>query len=220
MFPLYDKSAPRLKPPYVTLALIFINVLVFIFVFFSGNFEEIIFQYGTIPSQILEGERLFTLFTSIFLHAGILHLVGNMWFLWIFGDNIEYNLGKIKFLIFYLAVGIFASLFHVFGAPAAQAGIPAIGASGAISGVLGSYVILYPKNRIRAFIIIFFHPILFWVPAYLYVGAWFFYQLAYIGQPTSIAYLAHIGGFISGIILILLLRRKGIRGVPLRHVRR
>ena len=220
MFPLYDESTSSLKLPYITLSLIFINVIVFIFTFFGENFEEIIFQYGTIPNQILEGKVLFTIFTSMFLHAGILHLLGNMWFLWLFGDNIEYYLGKIKFLFFYLAVGIFAGLFHVFGTSSDQASIPAIGASGAIYGVLGAYLILYPKNRIRAFTVFFFHPILFWVPAYFYVGVWFFYQLAYIGQLTSIAYLAHIGGFIAGVILILLLRRKRRRGVPLWHVRR
>lgn len=208
MIPLYDESAPHLRPPYLTLALILINILIFAFAFSSGDFERIIENYGTIPSKVLGGEDLFTLFTSIFLHANIFHLIANMWFLWLFGDNVEHNLGKIRFLIFYLAAGIFASLFYVFGAPPEQANIPAVGASGAISGLLGGYLILYPKNRIRAFIMIFFQPVFFWVPAYLYIGIWFLYQLLYIGTPTSIAFLAHIGGFTAGIILILFLKRK------------
>lgn len=208
MFPLYDEAAPRLKTPYLTIVLILINVSIFIFTFFSGNFDEIIQKYGTIPNQILKGKALFTLFTSMFFHGGLLHLIGNMWFLWLFGDNLEHHLGKIRFLFFYLIAGIFASLFHVLGASPDQAGIPAVGASGAISGLLGGYLILYPKNKIRAFMVFFFHPILFWVPAYFYIILWFFYQLALIGESTSIAYLAHIGGFLAGIILILLLKRK------------
>ena len=106
MFPLYDESALKLKPPYVTLFLIFINVSISVFIFLEGNLEEVIFKYGTTPSQILEGRALFTPFTSLFIHAGFIHLIGNMWFLWLFGDNVEHNLGKIRFFIFYLLVGL------------------------------------------------------------------------------------------------------------------
>ncbi|MBZ9578567.1 rhomboid family intramembrane serine protease [Patescibacteria group bacterium] len=211
MFPLYDESAKSLKPPYLTILLIFINVLIFGFTFFSGNFEEIVLEYGTIPNQILKGGGLLTLLTSTFLHAGFLHLIGNMWFLWLFGDNLEHSLGKIRFIIFYLLVGIIASIINVYMAPFEHMDIPTIGASGAISGLLGGYVILFPRNKIRAFMMIYFRPILFYVPAYIYVGVWFLYQLLYAGTPTSVAYMAHIGGFIGGMILILLLRKKKIR---------
>lgn len=176
--------------------------------FFSPDFEKIIQEYGTIPSQILKGEGLDTLITSMFLHGGFLHLIGNMWFLWIFGDNVEHNIGKIKFVIFYFLVGLIASLVHVFTIPVDQRSIPTIGASGAISGLLGGYVLLFPKNKIRAFMWFYFRPIIFDVPAFIYVGIWFFYQLLYMTGPTSIAYMAHIGGFIAGALLILLFKPK------------
>ena len=147
----------------------------------------------------------------MFIHGGILHLIGNMWFLWIFGDNVEDNLGPGRFLLFYLAVGIIAGIFHVFSVSSAHWNVPVVGASGAISGVLGGYVVLFPKHRIKAFMLFLFRPYFFFVPAYIYVAIWFLYQLLYIGIPTAVAYTAHIGGFIGGMILILLLRRKIIR---------
>jgi membrane associated rhomboid family serine protease len=208
MFPLYDQSVPSKKTPYLTIILILINVLIFALTYFTPNFDEIVLEYGAIPFFIRDGERLITLLTSMFLHGGIFHLVGNMWFLWLFGDNIEHNLGKLKFTIFYFATGIVASLIHVLTIPQVQIDIPTIGASGAISGLLGGYVILFPKNKIRAFMMFMFRPVLFNVPAAIYVGVWFFYQLLYASTPTSIAYMAHIGGFIEGAIIILLLRRK------------
>jgi len=215
MFPLYDESAPLLRPPYVTLFLITINVLIFIIILLSGDLEAFFLRYGTIPEHILRGENLFTLFTSMFLHAGFIHLIGNMWFLWLFGDNLEDNLGRIRFLVFYLIVGIIANIFHVFTVSSGQAGIPVVGASGAISGLLGGYLVLFPKSRIRAFMVVFYRPYLFSIPAFLYIAIWFLYQLIYqllyIGIYTSIAYMAHIGGFISGMVLIFFFRREIIR---------
>ena len=210
MFPLYDQSARSQRPPYLTIFLILINVAIFLLTFFSPNFEEIIYQYGTVPDQILKGKNISTLLTSMFLHAGFLHLIGNMWFLWLFGDNVEVNLGFFRFLIFYLSVGILAGLVHVFSVSPLESNIPTIGASGAISGLLGGYVVLFPRNKIRAFMMLYFRPIVFDVPAFFYVGIWFLYQLLYAGTPTSVAYMAHIGGFIAGMILILILRRKVI----------
>lgn len=215
MFPLYDQSARTQKPPCLTIFLIVVNVLIFLVTFFSPDFDKIVQEYGAIPNQILKGENLSTLLTSTFLHAGFLHLIGNVWFLWIFGDNVEHNLGKIKFIIFYLLVGVLASIVHVFAAPAEHMDIPTVGASGAISGLLGGYVVLFPQNKIRAFMMVFFRPILFDVPAFIYISIWFLYQLLYIGAPTSIAYMAHIGGFIMGAILILLLRKKLIKSKKL-----
>lgn len=211
MIPLYDEAAPALKPPYLTLVLILINVLIFAFVFLSTDFENIILKYGAIPSQVFQGKGFLTLLTSMFLHGGIIHLLGNMWFLWLFGDNVEYNLGPVRFIIFYLGAGLIAALIHVLAAPSEHLNIPMVGASGAISGLLGGYVTLFPRNKIRVFILLLFRPLLFSLPAALYVGIWFFYQLLYIGAPTSIAYAAHIGGFVGGIILILLLKRGLVR---------
>ena len=211
MFPLYDESFPSRKLPYITICLILLNVFIFIFTYLSPNFEEMVFEYEAVPKRILEGEGVLTLISSMFLHEGFLHLIGNMWFLWLFGDNVEQNLGKIKFLIFYLLCGILAGLFHIFLVSVEESMLPVIGASGAISGVLGGYLILYPKNKIRAFFMLYFRPIIFSVPAYFYIGIWFLYQFLSVGVPSPVAYFAHIGGFIAGMILVLFLRRKIIR---------
>ena len=208
MFPLYDESVPSRKLPFLTISLIVINIFIFLFTYFSPDFERIIFEYGAIPAQILEGKSFPTLITSTFLHAGFLHLLGNMWFLWLFGDNVEHSLGKIKFIIFYLLCGILAGIFHIFLVTIQDINIPVIGASGAISGLLGGYLILYPKNKIRALFVLFFRPFIFSVPAFFYIGVWFLFQFLSVGELSSIAYFAHIGGFISGMIIILLLRRK------------
>jgi len=165
-------------------------------------------EYGAIPARILKGEGILTLITSMFLHAGFLHLIGNMWFLWIFGDNVEYALGKMKFLFFYFLCGILSGLFNILLASGEALSIPTIGASGAISGILGGYLILYPKNKIRAFFLLIFQPIVFSVPAFFYIGIWFLYQFLSVGTLSSVAYFAHIGGFISGMIFVLFLRRK------------
>jgi len=208
MFPLYDQSARAQELPYITIFLIGVNIVVFLLTFLNPNFDQIIQEYGVIPSKILKGENLSTLLTSMFLHGGFIHLIGNMWFLWLFGDNVEHNLGPIRFLFFYLLVGILASLVHIFFVSSIDVKIPTIGASGAISGLLGGYVVLFPKNKIRAFMMIYLRPIFFDVPAFVYVGIWFIYQLLYASTPTSVAYMAHIGGFIAGTLLILSLRRK------------
>ena len=208
MFPLYDESAPRTKQPFLTLSFIFINVLIFLTCILSDNFEAIIYEFGLIPEKILQGEHFFTFFSSMFLHADLLHLIGNMWFLWLFGDNLEHSLGSLRFLIFYFLVGIIASLVHIFTVSPQEAVLPVIGASGAISGILGGYVVLFPRNKIRAFVMGYFRPYFFSVPAWFYAFVWFFYQVLYAGTLTSIAYTAHIGGFIGGMILILFFKRK------------
>jgi membrane associated rhomboid family serine protease len=211
MFPLYDESFHSRKLPYITIFLILLNVFIFLITYLAPNFDKIVLEYGTIPARILKGEGTFTLITAMFLHAGFLHLIGNMWFLWIFGDNVEHNLGKMKFVIFYFLCGVLAGLFHIFLASGAEINIPTIGASGAISGLLGGYLILYPKNKIRAFFLVLFTPIIFSVPAFFYIGIWFLYQFLSACTPSSVAYFAHIGGFVAGMILVLLLRKKIIR---------
>jgi len=211
MFPLYDESYYLRKKPFITIFLILINISIFLFFFFNRELENAIFTYGAIPNQILAGENLQTLLSSMFLHVGFSHLIGNIWFLWVFGDNIENKIGKFKYIIFYLLVGILATFLHSFFAPIDQRSIPVVGASGAISGILGAYLVLFPKNRIRTFWLFYFRPIFFYVPAFFYVGIWFLYQIMYIGAYTPIAYMAHIGGFLAGMILILPFKKTKIK---------
>ena len=131
----------------------------------------------------------------------------NMWMLWIFGDNVENKIGKIKYLLFYLLAGIFAVYIHSLLISPEQKAIPVVGASGAISGILGAYLVLFPKNRIRTFFWFYFRPIFFYVPAFFFIGIWFFYQILYAGVPTSVAYFAHIGGFLAGMAFILFFKK-------------
>jgi len=208
MFPLYDESLKRERKPLLVLALIIFNIFMFFITYFSSDFEQIIFDFGLIPEQISKGESFFTFLSSMFLHGDLIHLIGNMWFLWIFGDNLENNLGLLKFLGFYIIAGITASLVHILTIPIEQASWPIIGASGAISGVLGGYVTLFPNNKIRAVFAGYFRPYFLSIPAWFYAFVWFIYQLMYAGSVTSIAYMAHIGGFLTGIILTLPFRKK------------
>lgn len=147
-----------------------------------------------------------TLITSMFMHGGLAHLLGNMWFLWIFGDNVEHDLGKVRYLLFYLTCGILASLAHVFLARQPPAALmPCLGASGAISGVMGGYLILHPHRRVMVLLFRFLTE----VPGYVAVGMWFAFQVVsgmgmLGGEQTGVAYGAHIGGFIAGVLLVKL----------------
>jgi membrane associated rhomboid family serine protease len=204
MFPLYDENK-SLTRPYINYALIVVNVIVFLFEL-TGNYEEIIFTYGTIPAFILEGESLLTLITSMFLHGDIMHIFGNMLFLFIFGDNIEDRYGHLYYIIIYLIFGIAGGLAHVLYSGFIVGGdavfIPTIGASAAISGVLGSYIVFYPKARIVSIV----GYRLVRIPAILFLGFWFILQLLYSGSLTSVAYWAHIGGFVIGLVFALVKR--------------
>jgi membrane associated rhomboid family serine protease len=173
--------------------------------------EEIVQKYGMIPRDIMNGERLYTLFTSMFLHGGITHIAGNMVYLSIFGDNIEDALGRARYLFFYFLCGIAASLTHML--TTADLSVPTIGASGAISGILGAYLILYPRARILT--LVFYYWIhLIRIPAIFFLGFWFILQfisgwLTLAFEITSgVAYWAHIGGFAVGMALAPLLRRR------------
>ncbi len=170
-----------------------------------------------IPSELIKGQRLHTLFTSMFIHGGPVHLIGNMLYLYIFGDNVEDAFGHKRYFLFYLVSGIVASLAHVVSlltsADISSLGVPTIGASGAISGVLGAYLVLYPRARVLTLLWlgwIYIVPI----PAVLLLGFWFIFQLLYgvleleIGVASGIAYWAHIGGFIAGILFALAWRRR------------
>jgi membrane associated rhomboid family serine protease len=204
MIPLYDESYHSQKKPIVTIFLIALNTVIFLYFFINRNLESAIFNFGAIPKDILAGKNLKTLVSSMFLHAGFSHLIGNMWFLWIFGDNVENKLGKIKYLIFYLLAGILSAYIHCLTAPSDLKDIPIVGASGAISGILGAYLVLFPRNKIRTFFWFYFRPIFFYVPAFFFIGVWILYQILYLStiSYSAVAYTAHIGGFLAGAILI------------------
>lgn len=212
MLPLYDKGVPLERKPIVVILLIAVNVLIFFYVFSALNPVLTIERFGMRPSEILAGMNYLTLLTALFLHGGLGHLLGNMWFLWLFGDNLEDKLGRFRFLIFYLTVGVIASIAHIYLSPSSALNIPVIGASGAISGVLGGYVALFPGNKVRALVPIFFYVTLVDVPAVFYAIVWFIYQLLIpVGGPTQIAYGAHIGGFLAGLGLVWFFRGKSAR---------
>jgi membrane associated rhomboid family serine protease len=193
---------------------------------FGAEIEQ---SFVMVPNEILQGRQLYTLFTSMFMHANWFHLLGNMLFLYVFGDNIEDIFGHVGYIIFYVVSGLMASFTHILSVLYAPAlsnllGIPlssdlmtgVVGASGAISGVLGAYLLLYPKAKIIALVFYLILP----VPAVIFLGAWFILQLIYVFFDVSggVAYFAHIGGFITGMILALLigLRRKKAREAKLR----
>ncbi len=218
MLPIRDHN-PSERVPYVTLALIAINVLVFLweltFVQNDRALAQFYFDYAMIPARLSEGENYAALITSIFMHGGIMHLAGNMLFLWIFGDNMEDEMGHIPFLLFYLACGVLASLAQFVTDPMSL--IPMVGASGAIAGVMGGYLLLFPKARVDIFIffIVFFR--IFPIPAWIMLGLWFGLQL-FNGVSADlsgggVAYWAHAGGFIIGFVgtLPLWLRRGAMR---------
>ncbi|MFN3322666.1 MAG: rhomboid family intramembrane serine protease [Bryobacteraceae bacterium] len=210
MIPLRD-SQPSHATPFITMGLIFINVMIFLYQVSLDPYSlhHLIMEYGVVPDRL----RPVTLVTSMFLHGGWLHLIGNMWFLWIFGDNIEDILGHWKFVGFYVGCGVLASLGHVLVHPDSR--IPAIGASGAIAGVMGAYILKFPHSRIVTLIPIFFFITTVNIPAYVILLYWFVLQLfSGIGavvaaqDAAGVAWFAHIGGFIAGMILIFLLPTK------------
>jgi len=205
MFFPYKDDNPRILVPYVTYGIIGLNIFIFLFQVGLGQANQnLIRHFGLIRAHW----SLISLFTSMFLHGGFAHLLGNMWFLWIFGDNVESALGHVRYLIFYFLCGI--------GAAVAQttinldSTIPMVGASGAISGVLAAYMIQYPKARVHVFMFLFIFFTTFHVPAFVVIGFWFLEQLTNglgsIGLDISggVAWFAHIGGFIAGAGLIKL----------------
>lgn len=217
MIPLSDNVRGE-RFPTVTVALIVINSAIFTLEALLGPAaQRLTYTFGVIPAQFVQNWMnpliWFSLVTSTFLHGGWAHLIGNMLYLWIFGDNVEDRMGHGRFLIFYLLSGVVAGLAQVVAAP--QATIPSIGASGAIAGVLGAYLLLFPRARVRTLL-----PLPFWlsivsIPAVIVLGGWFFIQffngLASIGvsmQTGGIAWWAHIGGFIAGMVLMPVFRKK------------
>ena len=209
MFPLRD-TQPSYSKPVVTVLLIVVNILVFLFEISLEPFarNEFIATYGLVPDQF----SLLSVLTSMFLHGGWMHVLGNMWFLWIFGDNIEDILGHAKFLLFYLLCGFAAAGAQYLGDPGSR--VPMVGASGAIAGVMGAYLIKFPHSRIHTLVFIFFFITTVEVPAWLMLIFWFFIQFfngvgtigySHASQGGGVAFLAHVGGFLAGIALIFLL---------------
>jgi membrane associated rhomboid family serine protease len=218
--PISDENPPA-RTPWVTYALIAVNVLAWLFELSRGVFEST-FDYGAIPSFVLHGVRdgvivvpgiaggaltlhqevpwPLTVLTSMFMHGSWLHIIGNMWFLWIFGDNVEDAMGSVKYLVFYLLCGLAAAMSQILTSPGSQ--VPMVGASGAIAGVLGAYIVLYPHARVRCLWILFIIITTVYVPAWLLLGIWFVSQFLIPGE--GVAWMAHVGGFIVGFLLVRL----------------
>lgn len=202
MLPLYDEEKIKSFSPKITISLIILCSLIF---FWSLVDPHLIYKFGFIPKRFFETKSFFPLFSSMFFHGGFFHLLSNMWYLWIFGNNLERKLGRFKFLIFYLLCGMGSALFYGFFRK--DSTIPVIGASGAISGILGGYFILFPQNRIICLMpgIFFYHLIA--LPAVIFLGIWFIYQFLSLGSTINVAFLAHIGGFLIGLFLVKKFKR-------------
>jgi len=217
MFPIRDHN-PSARTPYVTLCLIALNVAIFLgglaLLQTDRALSAFYFDYALLPFRLTDGQNYQALVTSIFLHGGLMHLAGNMLFLWIFGDNLEDEMGHVPFLIFYLLCGIGAGLAQVVTDPMSQ--IPTVGASGAIAGVMGGYLLLFPKARVDIFLffIVFFRilPIPAWIMLVLWFGIQLFSGISVDTTAGGVAYWAHAGGFVIGFVftLPLWLRRGGM----------
>lgn len=215
IFPIGDDQVEGGRKPYFAYLFIGINLVVFIYqaLMPPAALELFVLKFGSIPSEILQGQDLYTLLTSMFLHGGWVHLIGNMLFLWVFADNIEAVIGNFNFILFYLAGGLAATMAHVLAGPGSM--VPAVGASGAISAVLGAYLVLFPTSRIRVLVVYFFRS--FYMPAIYFLGFWIIQQLisgffslgtaANRAQLSGVAWWAHIGGFAFGLVAGWVARR-------------
>jgi membrane associated rhomboid family serine protease len=215
LFPIRDFNR-SLTTPHINRMLIMVNVIVFLVMLLSDfgvigtDFLLDIEDFAMVPSHVIHGERLYTVFTSMFLHAGFFHLFGNMLYLYIFGDNVEDVFGHAGYLVFYVFCGLAASFAHIMSLTSPLLyETPVVGASGAISGVLGAYLVLYPKARVLT-VVFYGWPIIVPLPAVLFLGVWFLMQgfLGFFDEAGGVAYWAHVGGFIMGIILALTIGRK------------
>ncbi len=236
MIPLRDDN-PTTIVPVMTVGLIVLNVLVFfyqislgprggeLFVYQFGAIPSVIFGSQTLPSELVAIPASFSIFTSMFLHGGYMHLIGNMLYLWIFGNNIEDAMSHGRFVVFYLLTGVVASMSHFLTDVTSE--IPTIGASGAISGVLGAYILLYPRARVLVLIPLGFFMRVMYIPAGFVLGFYFVIQLFQgtfsLGEGGGgVAWFAHIGGFIAGLLLVGLFKQPTVRffNQPHHHPRR
>jgi len=226
MIPLYDDNSTEINP-IVTIALIVMCSLVFLYQAALPDKigEDFVFHYGAIPAAIFGHEKTMpdidvgfpaslALFTSMFLHGGWMHLIGNMLYLWIFGNNIEDVMGHVKFVIFYISCGVIAAMSHALTDPAS--GVPMVGASGAISGVLGAYLLLFPRAQVLVLIPLGIFTRTMYVPAGIVLGFWFVLQLLSGGMSLGqggggVAWFAHVGGFVAGMVLIGLFKDPSVR---------
>ncbi|HWV39595.1 MAG TPA: rhomboid family intramembrane serine protease [Vulgatibacter sp.] len=210
MFPLKD-DIPVRRLPIVTIALIAASVGVFAWqVGWSGSFVGSVWSLGLVPANLLatsspgDTPPVETLFTSMFAHGSLLHLGSNMLFLWIFGNNVEDAMGRWRFVLFYLLCGLGAAAAQIASDPTST--LPMVGASGAIGGVLGAYFLLYPRARVLALVPIFIFVRLVWIPAVVFLGLWFLFQivggLGSVGASGGVAFWAHVGGFVAGVFLV------------------
>ena len=198
MLPLYDESHFKNRKAWAVLLLIALNAIVFLVSF--KELEAFVDSYGLVPADFLSGRNNFTVISSLFLHADFLHLLGNMWFLWIFGKNVERKVGSLKFLFFYLFCGLGSAVLFSFAAVSKE--IPVIGASGAVGGVLGAYLVFFPRNKIKTLVPLIFIWAIISVPAVFFISAWFFLQFfSLFSGSNMVAYWGHIGGFLTGFFL-------------------
>ena len=211
MFPIGDDNSTRRLVPVVTYVLVALNILVFFIELIAG--DVFIVTWSFVPSRFLASpaSEFVTIFTSMFMHGGWLHIAGNMLYLWIFGDNVEDRFGHLRYLGFYLVCGVVAIFTQL--AFSMESGIPILGASGAIAGVLGAYVLLFPRRRVIVLLGFLVVP----MPALAVIGFWMVLQffngigsIVYSADTGGVAYMAHIGGFITGVALAVLLRGKRV----------
>ncbi len=236
MFPLRDENPTEITP-FFTMALIAANVAIWILLQGAGSPEALeasVCTYGAIPAELtgelspvtlapcpLGGRTWVTLLSSMFLHGGWFHLLGNMWFLWIFGNNVEDSMGHLRFVVFYVLAGLAAEAAHIAMGPGSP--VPMVGASGAISGVMGGYLVLYPRVRVQTAFVLFVFVRIIPIPAWFVLLEWFGIQLlSGIGAPQTdagVAFWAHVGGFVAGVVLVKLFARRTLVEAKKHHVK-
>ena len=201
LIPLSDASRRPVRLPVVTAFIIALNVFVFLLELMRG--DAFVMQWSAIPAQIISGRHWITVLTAMFMHGSWSHIIGNMIFLWAFGPEIEDAMGRGRYLLFYLAGGLVAMLAQILADP--HSTVPNLGASGAIAAVMGGFIVTYPRDRIKAVLFIFIFVRITFIPAALLIGFWFLTQLVHAGavaqvQTGGVAYLAHVGGFVFGVV--------------------
>jgi membrane associated rhomboid family serine protease len=215
MIPIRDQIPTR-SVPVINYLLIAANVIVFIFQWLAGPYEEaLVYEFALIPASFVSNLTVgdvTDIFTSMFMHAGLAHIGGNMLYLWIFGDNVEDSMGSGKYILFYLMGGLVASITHIFTNPLSQ--IPTVGASGAIAAVLGAYLVLYPQSKVLTIVPLGFFLRMTMLPASIVLGLWFILQffsgVLSLGGPDvgGVAFWAHIGGFVAGVVMAKLFAKR------------